>query len=178
MSEPFRIVAAGDACVLLQFESRIDEHVNAQAVAAAAALAMAALPGVRDIVPTFRSVAVHFDPLLTRLEVLLDALGAAGVNAGAGALAHQSEPVRIPVCYGGEFGPDLPHVAQVSGLSEEEVVTLHSKSAYRVFMLGFMPGFAYLGPVPRRIAAARRASPRTRESLPAQTRRHRPVLRR
>jgi inhibitor of KinA len=163
--DSFRIVAAGDACILLQFDDRIAPDVNARAVAAAAALDQAALPGVRDIVPTFRSLAVHFDPLQTHYEALMDALReAARLTPGAVPSRASAAVTRIPVCYGGEFGPDLPEIARFAGLSEDAVVDLHRSVSYRVFMLGFMPGFAYLGSVPERIAAPRRPSPRTRVS--------------
>jgi inhibitor of KinA len=155
------IVAAGDACVLLRFDERVDPLINARAVAAAAALERAALSGIRDIVPTFRTVAVHFDPLHTHYDALLDALQAASSAVPREAL-NPALPLRIPVCYGGDFGPDLPDVAKFAGLSEDEVVDLHGVSPYRVFMLGFMPGFAYLGPVAARIAAPRRPVPRAR----------------
>jgi inhibitor of KinA len=155
------IVAAGDACVLLRFDERIDPRVNAHVVAAAAAVERAALSGIRDVIPTFRTVAVHFDPLRTRYDALLDVLRAASSAVPPKELAP-ALPHRIPVCYGGDFGPDLPDVAKFARLSEEEVVDLHGVSPYRVFMLGFMPGFAYLGPVAARIAAPRRPVPRAR----------------
>jgi KipI family sensor histidine kinase inhibitor len=162
---PFRIVAAGDACILVQFDERIAPEVNARAVAAAAALDQAALPGVRDIVPTFRTLAVHFDPLRTHYAALMDAVRAAArLTPAAGTSPASGAVTRIPVCYGGEFGPDLPEVARFAGLSEDAVVDLHRAVSYRVFMLGFMPGFAYLGSVPEPIAAPRRRSPRTHVS--------------
>lgn len=162
MIDPFRIVAAGDACVLLQFDERIAPEVNARAVAAAAMLHRAAVPGVRDIVPTFRSLAVHFDPLQTQYDALMEAVREAARVAPAGEQLHASAVTRIPVCYGGEFGPDLHEVARFAGVSEDAVVDLHCGASYRVFMLGFMPGFAYLGTVPDPIAAPRRRSPRAR----------------
>jgi inhibitor of KinA len=161
VSASCRIVPAGDACVLLQFDERIDPKINAQAVAAAAMLERTAPSGIRDIVPAFRSVAVHFDPLHTHYEALLNALRAASSAVPQEGLDLPA-PLRVPVCYGGDFGPDLPDVANFAGLSEDEVVDLHGASPYRVFMLGFMPGFAYLGPVAARIAAPRRAVPRAR----------------
>lgn len=74
---------------------------------------------------------------------------------------------EIPVCYGGELGPDLPEVAAAHGLSEEEVVEIHASADYLVYMLGFAPGFAYLGGLPKRIATPRRRTPRL--SIPAGT---------
>ena len=161
MTDHPRIVAAGDSAVVLEFEERIDPDVNARAVQVAEAIQAAGLPGVRDVVPTYRSVAVYFDPLRTEFDALArclerEAAAARPESAAAGA------PVRIPVCYGGTFGPDLGAVAAFAGLGEADVVRLHKQPTYRVFMMGFVPGFTYLGPVNPRIAAPRRPTPRVR----------------
>ena len=152
---------AGDSLLVVEFEARIDPGINARAVALADALRTATIPGVRDVVPTYHSVAVHFDPLRTDSDALV-----ARLEHGASApepIAPSAPPlVRIPVCYGGEFGPDLTNVAAFAGLSEDEVVAAHTRVRYRVFMLGFLPGFAYLGAVDPRIAAPRHATPRPR----------------
>ena len=158
------IVAAGDSAIVIEFEERIDPAVNAHAVALADALQAASIPGVRDIVPTYRAVAVYFDPLRTAYDRLVDRIEQE--------LAHPSTfdldarpPLRIPVCYGGEFGPDLTDVAAFAHVSEEEVVRRHTADGYRVFMLGFVAGFAYMGTVDRSIAMPRRATPRVRVPL-------------
>jgi inhibitor of KinA len=155
-----RIVAAGDSALIVEFEERIDVAVNRRAVALADALRTAAVPGVRDIVPTFRSVAIYFDPLKTDVDLL-----SRQVQASAGADGERGPdrvPIRIPVCYGGLYGPDLRDVAAFSGLTESAVVDLHTAATYRVFMLGFLPGFAYMGTVDERIAMPRRETPRVR----------------
>ena len=150
---------AGDSALVLELEPRIDPAVNTRAVAIASAVRGATIPGVRDVVSTYRSVAVFFDPLQTRLESVADALEAAAGEAAAGTAAAR---VDVPVAYGGEHGPDLPDVAARTGLTEEEVVRRHAALTYRVFMLGFVPGFAYMGIVDASIAVARRATPRVR----------------
>jgi inhibitor of KinA len=156
-----RVVAAGDAALVVEFEDIIDPAVNARATALCDGLRAAAFPGVRDIVPTFRSVAVYFDPLRTDSDALHQLLRREAVRATP-ADAPPRPPVRIPVCYGGDFGPDLESVAAHAGLSGDEVVRLHAASTYRVFMLGFVPGFTYLGVLDPRIAAPRLAAPRVR----------------
>src|SRR5437660_10781052 len=118
MDAPFRIVAAGDSAVIAEFEDRIDPAVNAQAIALADAVRAAQVPGIRDVVPSFRSVAVYFDPLRTNLSALLEMLEVEGGRTRREPSAPR-EPLRIPVCYGGEFGPDLAAVAEFSGLTEE-----------------------------------------------------------
>jgi inhibitor of KinA len=121
----------------------------------------AVLSGVRDVVPTFCSVAVYFDPLKTDVDALVRRLDREAARQ-APAPMRVASPIRIPVCYGGEFGPDLAEVARFAGMSEGDIIELHSAPVYRVFMLGFVQGFAYLGTVDPRIAAPRRATPRVR----------------
>jgi KipI family sensor histidine kinase inhibitor len=161
MPDDYRIVPAGDSALVVEFEATIDPVVNARALAVATSLRRAELPGVRDVVTAYRSVSVQFDPLRTDLERV-----AAGLRMFASEAAEHPAAdgpvVAIPVCYGGAFGPDLGEVARLSGFDEAEVVRRHVATLYRVYMLGFVPGFAYLGVVDEAIAAPRRASPRLR----------------
>ena len=155
-----RIVGAGDSCLIVEFADRIDETINARVVGLSRALRQRSITGVRDIVPTFRSVAIYFDPLRTNVDALLPLLEEDVFASDTP--ARDAMPIRIPVCYGGIHGPDLAAVAASAGLSESDVVDLHAGSLYRVFMLGFLPGFAYLGQVDDRIAVPRRSTPRLR----------------
>ena len=160
-STAFRIVPAGDSTLLVQFDNRIDPVVNARAIGLARAIERAAIAGVRDIVPTYRSVAVFFDPLRTNVDGLMreierEARRPADVGDDPG------PPVRVPVCYESDCGPDLADVARFARISPDEVVAIHTAATYRVFMLGFLPGFAYMGVVDDRIAAPRRSTPRVR----------------
>jgi len=157
----FRIVPAGDSALIVEFEERIDPEVNARTIACAAALARARVAGVRDVVPTYRSVAVYYDPVRTDSDALMERIAHEAEHAAASA-SRTAAPVRIPVCYGGDFGPDLARVAAFAGVPEAEVVSLHSSAVYRVFMLGFVAGFAYLGLVDERIAMPRHSTPRVR----------------
>ena len=154
-----RIREAGDSAVVVELGDGIDPEVNARAVAMAARLRAEPPAGVHDVLATFRSVAVFFDPLQTDLDTLtahLLALPAAAPGAG------ERPAIDVPVEYGGEAGPDLETVAAAAGLAPEDVVSRHAARAYRVFMVGFLPGFAYLAPVDPSIAAPRHASPRLR----------------
>lgn len=157
----YRVVAAGDSALVVEFEERIDAAVNARTIAFAEAVHAAQLPGVRDVVPTYRSTAIYFDPLRTDSIALHTCIEREAARPPA-PRAAAAEPVRIPVCYGGELGPDLPAVAEFAKAKEDDVVRLHTAATYRVFMLGFVPGFAYLGIVDDRIAMARRSTPRVR----------------
>jgi inhibitor of KinA len=160
----YRIVAAGDSAIVVEFEERIDPAVNARTIAFAEAVQAADLSGVRDVVPTYRSTAIYFDPLRTDMVGLMACVDREAVKPVTRE-ASAVEPVRIPVCYGGELGPDLGDVAAFAKVDEDEVVRLHTALTYRVFMLGFVPGFAYLGIVDDRIAMARRSTPRVRVPL-------------
>jgi inhibitor of KinA len=164
MSTPFRIVPAGDSALIVEFDEKIDLEVNARTIACAEAIQGARLAGVRDVVPTYRSVAVYFDPLRTDHDALIGCLEREAARPPA-ASAIARAPVRIPVCYGGELGPDLAAVASFAGMPEAEVVRLHTAAIYRVFMLGFVAGFAYLGIVDERIAMPRQATPRVKVPL-------------
>lgn len=161
MSSNYRIVPAGESALIVEFEERIDPAVNATTIGCANAIQAAAISGVRDVVPTYRSVAIYYDPLRTDTDALIERITHEAESAGPGAIVA-GDPVRIPVCYGGDLGPDLPQVAAFAKLSTEEVVQRHAAATYRVFMLGFVPGFAYLGMVDPRIAMPRRATPRVR----------------
>jgi antagonist of KipI len=154
-----RITEAGDSALLLELDSVIDAGVNARAIAIAAAMRDARVPGVRDVVSTFRSVAVYFDPLSAAVDVVRGSLERVSDAAGE---ATTGRTVEVPVTYGGELGPDLPDVAAFARLTPDAVIERHTAGDYRVFMLGFLPGFAYMGSVPAEIAAPRRATPRLR----------------
>ena len=161
MKRDFRIVAIGDSALAVEFDERIDPIVNARAIWLASSVQAGDIPGVRDVVPTFRSVAVYFDPLRTRTDRLVEWLERAATSS-VGAPIAERRPIEVPVCYGSEFGPDLAEVARFAAMSPEEVVRVHSSATYRVFMLGFVPGFAYMGTLDSRIAAPRRSTPRLR----------------
>jgi KipI family sensor histidine kinase inhibitor len=157
----FRIVPAGDSAIVVELEERIDPVVNARAIRLADQVHAAAIPGVRDVVPTYRSVAVFFDPIRTDYQRLVAWLEREAEQPGS-AQVEERTPISVPVCYGGELGPDLAAVAAFASMSPDEVVAAHASAVYRVFMLGFVPGFAYMGVLDVRIAMPRRATPRVR----------------
>ena len=156
-----RIIPAGDSALFVEFEERIDIEVNARTIALADSVQGAAIAGVCDVVPTYRSVAIYFDPLRIDYDALMTRVERELARPKV-QVTTTTAPIRIPVCYGGELGPDLPGVAAFAHISEDEVVRLHTSATYRVFMLGFVAGFAYMGIVDRRIAMPRHATPRVR----------------
>lgn len=161
MTVDYAIVPAGDAVVHVAFAARLEAVVNARVVWLADALRRAQWPGVRDIVPAYHSLAVYFDPLRTDVDRLTKHLETIAAQSREAAVPPVT--VReVPVCYGGIYGPDLDAMVEATGLSVAEIIARHSAPQYRVFMVGFTPGFAYLGPVDPSIAVPRRPTPRVR----------------
>lgn len=153
-----RISRLGEETWVVEFEPRLDPQTNDRVLAMARAMDRQKLAGVLDVVPAIASLAVHVDGDLIDEDVLsatLERLADVPLQQGAPRASHD-----VPVCYDGTYGPDLQAVADWSGCSPSEVVARHSATEYRVFMIGFLPGFAYLGTVDDRIAAPRRAAPR------------------
>ena len=157
----YPVLPCGDCAVTLQVGTEISEEVNGNVVALMQALRDAAIPGIRELVPSYSAVCIHYDPAVLPYDVLLKTLERIEIKAVTSDSASQ-KTVEIPVCYGGEYGPDLTFVADHNGLSPEEVVAIHSGGTYLVYMLGFLPGFAYMGGMDGRIATPRLTSPRAK----------------
>ena len=154
-----RFLPCGDTCLTVEFGNAIDPGINARVCALARLLSDT--PGIIESVPTFRSLLISYDPLtlpykklIRTLEPLLDRCG----DTAAGS----RRVIELPVCYGGAYGEDLPDVAAHAGISADEVVRRHSAPEYLIYMLGFLPGFAYLGGLDESIVTPRLSSPRTR----------------
>jgi inhibitor of KinA len=157
----FRIVSAGDAALLLEWPARIDPLVSGRAVALAQAVRAECAAHVRDVVVGYCSVTVYFDPLRAEATQIDNEL-----RRIASGLLDRAIPegslIDVDVCYGGEFGPDLADVAAFARLTEEDVIALHTAPTYRVYVVGFVPGFAYMASVDPRLALPRRTTPRMR----------------
>lgn len=162
----YRILDCGDAAFTIEFGNAIDPQllagVNALDTAIARLQAGGGLPGVIETMPTFRSLTVFFDPLLTGREALIATLQPLFAAAEAGATPLEGRRWRLPVCYEGDCAPDLAETAAAIGAGADEVVALHSGTEYRVYMLGFLPGFPFMGDLPERLRLPRRAEPRVR----------------
>ncbi len=157
-----RIRPSGDTMLLVEFEQRIDPLINDRVIQLCDRLTDRLKGAVRDVAPAYCSIGIHFDPLLTDLNALERVIG-----EEAEALEHV-EPrdarrvTEIPVRYGGEGGPDLGAVASWAGCTAQEVIERHAARTYRVYMLGFVPGFSFMGRVDSSIAAPRHRVPRER----------------
>ena len=162
---PPRFLACGDAAITIEFGDAVDAGLNARVLALDAALAAEAIEGVVETTPTYRSLLVHLDPLrldrgalIARIEALCRDLRPA---------ATMARRWRVPVVYGGESGVDLDELAARHGMSAGALVERHAGVVYRVYMIGFMPGFAYLGGLDPALATPRRTEPRL--TTPAQS---------
>jgi KipI family sensor histidine kinase inhibitor len=158
--EQVRFLPAGDAALSVEFSSEISPAVNKKIRALGDSLRQNPVRGVTEWVPTFRSLLILYDPCKIGFDRLVKKL-----NARIASLSTAAEGERrvfvIPVCYGGAFGEDLPHVAAHTGLAPEEVIRRHCGTDYLIYMLGFLPGFAYLGGLEPALHTPRLQNPRT-----------------
>jgi len=153
-------LSSGDTALVVEFGERVDRGVSERVLALAARLAAAELAGVVELVPTFRSLMVHYDPLRTAAATLQQAIE--GLLADAAIATAPRRLWRVPVCYAAELAPDLDEVARATGLAAAEVVRLHAERRYHVYMVGFVPGFPYMGDLAPPLVLPRRADPRIR----------------
>jgi KipI family sensor histidine kinase inhibitor len=154
-----RLLTAGDAALVVEFGDTVEPELNDAVQRLDAAIRGARIAGVIETTPTYRSVLVSFDPLAVASEVL----GRQLLELAGRPAATVDKTVRrwfIPVAFGGEQGWDLEEVGQRTGLGTEQVIALHCATEYRVYMLGFSPGYAYLGAPPRELQLPRRETPR------------------
>jgi KipI family sensor histidine kinase inhibitor len=164
--DTLRLFPFGDAALLVEFADEISIAASNRVRALDAAITQANIPGIIETIPAYRSLLIEYNPS----QILFGDLRAlvAEMANGLGNAPVVDAPVKqVPTMYGGEFGPDLADVAAMHHLSQDQVIAIHSSTIYTVYMLGFSPGFAYMGNVPESIATPRLASPRTR--VPAGT---------
>lgn len=152
------IKPCGDRALIVEYGDSVDADLNRRVLALDRSLAANPLDGIEETVPTYRSLMVCYDPVKLDFSGLsarlLQAAAASGTQTGSG------RRWRIPVVYGGEYGIDLADIARRHQMREEEIVRRHGASLYRVYMLGFLPGFCYLGGLDPALATPRRDDPR------------------
>lgn len=157
-----RLLPAGDSAILIEFADEIRDDVNDRVHAFAQLLDGMRPQGAKlQTIPAYSSLLVCYDPREISFNALRDQLNRL-ITQSPNSPSRESRVIEIPTRYGGANGPDLEFVARHNGISEEKVIRLHTRAAYRVYFLGFIPGFAYLGSVPKKIAAPRLETPRTR----------------
>ena len=160
-----RILVCGEDALVVEFGDGIDPLTNDRVYALAAAVEAAVNASVTEMVPTYRSLLIQSDLELSTVEEMTEFLVAlipSADQAGNNETNASRRIYKLPVSYGGEQGQDLNDVAEHAGMTAEEVIAIHSGTDYRVFMLGFAPGFPYLGGMDERIGTPRLASPRVR----------------
>jgi len=165
MSDPDprpRILASGDTAVVVEFGSTIDPVLSARVLALDAALVRAGLPGVVEAVPTLRSLMVHYDPNVTSHARLGgELLQLADEAARETNVPPPGRRFRLPACYHPDLAPDLADVAAAIGQTTDDVIALHARRPYRVYMIGFLPGHPYMGDTAPALRLPRRKTPRT-----------------
>lgn len=153
---------AGDGAVVVAFEERIAPEILARVAALDAAVRAAGLPGVAETVPTYRSLLILLDPLVTDPDTVAAAVEGLLDGTGAAPAMPAGRRWRVPVLYGGPHGADLEDVAARAGTTASAAASLHAGAEYLVYMIGFAPGFAYLGGLPPALHLSRRDDPRPR----------------
>ena len=153
-----RYLDAGETALVVEFGTTIDEGINDCVLALDAAIAGNAPAGVVELVPTYRSLMIHYDPLILPRRLLIETVEKALQLVGG--VAGDRRLWTLPACYDKAFAEDLEVVAASAGLSTSAVINYHASARYRVFMYGFAPGCAYLGGSPKILALPRRATPR------------------
>lgn len=156
-----KVMPAGDSALVVEFGNEINEAVNEKVHALAKKIRQENIPGITEMIPTFRSLLVSYDMLqisYSKLSVMLSVLSR---ELEMNQAAHH-RIVKIPCCYGARFGADLTDMERLTGLSREKIIELHSSVDYKIYMLGFLPGFVYLGGLDKRLEVPRLDTPRVR----------------
>ncbi len=153
-----RFLVSGDTALIVEFGNAVDRRINAEVLALYHRVVAAEISGVIEAVPTFRSLLVQYDPLTIRHKELRTRLEC--LMKGLVGKQHAGRRWRIPLCYGGAHGPDLKEVAHRTGMTPKQVIEAHSAVDYNVYMIGFLPGYPYMGDLPKALELPRRENPR------------------
>ena len=153
-----KFLASADSAVIVEFGDRADRAVSDQVLALGDRVRALGIAGVVELVPTFRSLMVHYDPLRTSARDLIAAIETA--LASKSVFERKRRLWRVPICYEPDFAPDLEDIARATKLATAEVVRLHSGARYHVYMIGFVPGFPYMGDLADALVLPRRVDPR------------------
>lgn len=162
MSE-IRLLVAGECGLVIEFGAAISPAINRLVQQLTELINSSSIKGIIEVVPTYRAVTVYFEPLVITRQELAACISSRllKINPPNGQAAA-AKTVYVPVCYGGVMGPDLEYVARYTGLQSEQVIAVHTAQSYLVYMLGFTPGFPYLGGLPEQLAVPRQEKPRAK----------------
>ncbi len=156
-----KILTEGDSSILLVFKQEISPDINGKITGFVHLLKEQQIEGVIDMIPAFASLLINYDPRMIRYEELKERLENL-LKLEVEEQQKLKKVFEIPVCYGGEYGPDIDAIAEHAGLTTKEVIDIHTSKDYLIYMLGFLPGFSYLGGLDERIHTPRLANPRIR----------------
>ncbi len=156
-----KILPSGDSAFILRFDNKISKETHDKIRIFSYLLKTKPIKGVIEIVPAYTDIIIHYNPLVIDYKKLVSQLKKLATNPHSIKIPDPSV-IKIPVWYGGSYGKDIKHIAQANQLSIEEVIKIHTSQSYLVYMLGFTPGFCYLGGMDERIATPRK-------KIPAQT---------
>jgi inhibitor of KinA len=164
----FSISDLGDTAVIINFSNVISEDVNKKVLQLFHYFKSISLPGVKDIVPTYNSLIIHYDLLTLNQKTVSNRTSFQSFSEQVKKLVEEisetitlsSRKIKIPVCYAEKYGLDLNDISKQKNISISEIISLHTAKKYRIYMIGFLPGFAYLGEVDKKIATPRKAQPR------------------
>ena len=161
MYDKVKFIYAGDLSLVMEFGNSISSEINSKIRNMAKAIEENPIGGVKEIIPTYRSIQIMYDPLEIKVDDLIQEL--TSLESSLQSSKEESfKVVQIPTLYGGEYGPDIGFVAKHNNISEEEVIKIHTGTDYLVYMLGFTPGFAFLGGMKEEIHTPRLQTPRTK----------------
>ncbi len=161
MYDKTKYLIAGDGALVMEFGNCISEEINERIRAMTIAIETKHIQGIVEVVPTYRSLMVHYNPMIIEYDMLLRTLQTLEEELKNIELPAP-QVIEIPTLYGGDYGPDIETVAKHNELTVEEVVRIHTSKEYLIYMLGFTPGFPYLGGMDKKIATPRLESPRTK----------------
>lgn len=154
-----KIAAAGDSSILIEFGNEICPETNRKITTIMQLIKEQQIEGVVDMIPAFCSLLINYDPRIVSYEKMQKRVHAL-VKMDVRYQTERRKVYEIPVCYGGIYGPDMETITSHAGLTQEEVINIHSSKDYLIYMLGFLPGFCYLGGLDERIHTPRLANPR------------------
>lgn len=161
MYENAKYLVSGDKALVVEFGNKISEEINSKVRAMMIAIDSKNIDGIVEITPTYRSLMIHYNPLEIDYNNLVEKIK--DIENGLDNIdIPLPEVIEIPTVYGGEYGPDIENVAQHNGISVDEVIKIHTSKEYLIYMLGFTPGFPYLGGMDEKIATPRLKVPRTK----------------
>ncbi|MBU3170024.1 5-oxoprolinase subunit PxpB [Clostridium estertheticum] len=161
MYDEVKYLIAGDRALVVEFGDKIEEQVNSKIRSLTVAIAQEGIIGINETIPTYRSLMVIYDPIIMELDELISVLKSIILKMHELKLPD-AKVIEIPTLYGGEYGPDIDFVAKHNKISIDEVIKIHTDREYLIYMIGFTPGFPYLGGMSDKIEAPRLQNPRTK----------------